>query len=231
MKKILFVMTLLVSSAVFAQEVFSELDGFNATERKTNDTLTTQLSSANQQDDDYIPTLTGAEIIEDDDFEDEGEGIMVDMEEGNMVSEQDLFAPKKQEERPDITSPVASTPETEEDEEDENAQKIIIYLASAESTTPPNQNMAYCFGDLKFASTLKRPVKALDVTLTYGGYTSTYKIRNLVKNVEQSESFGLVGDACNLIMDMPKMNITQCVVEDMSEANCKKKVSFLPLNE
>ena len=230
MKKILLMVTLLISSTVLAQGLFPELAGFGGRERKSTQKPTETVAPASDSSEDHMPDIKASTSTEDETLKtDEELATKTNESEASTQPEPDLFAPNEKAETTE-QAPLPSENIEEKTEEDNN-QKIIIYLASADSTTPPNENFAYCFGDLKFASTFKRPVQALTVTLTYGPYSSTYTIKNLVRNVEQSNSFGLVGDACNSILDMPKMEITQCVIEGMDEAACKKKVTFLPLNE
>lgn len=119
--------------------------------------------------------------------------------------------------------------EEKKEEEEDDEQKIIVYMANVNATMTPNSNFSYCFGEIKFLNTMKRPVQALNVVLTYGSYSTSYNVKNLVKDVEQKGSVTLVGDVCNQIMDMPKMTIKRCVVENMEETACKKKVEFVPL--
>ena len=119
--------------------------------------------------------------------------------------------------------------EEEEEDADEKNKKIQIYMANAESTITPNTNFSYCFGQIKFANEMKKPVQALTVEIVYGPYPNTYNIRNLVKDSEQSESVTFVGETCKHILEMPKVTIKRCVVEKMTEAECKKRVEFIPL--
>lgn len=227
MKKILFVSMLLASCTVMAQGLFPELAGLDGREKNTKKAPVAQVAPAENLEEEHMPEIkldaTALEVDADVEIVDES----ADVEEVNAESEVDLFAQKTE----NVETKKVDTEAQEEEKDEEDELKIIVYLTSAEVVTPPNQNFAYCFGDLKFANTLKRPVQVLDFDLAYGPFVSTYKVRNLVKGTEQTDSFGLAGDACNLIMDMPKMEVKRCVVEGMDEAVCKKKVIFIPLNE
>ncbi|MBQ3695380.1 MAG: hypothetical protein II938_00190 [Alphaproteobacteria bacterium] len=220
MKKFLIIATCLVSTYVFAQELFPELAGVGGQQRKAAP-VSVQAPSVSEE----TLTVTAEENIPD--VASVVDGTQSENEEITTVTEieqpADLFAAPAPQEAP------SEPQEEEQEEEDDGQQRITIYLDNAKATITPNRNFSYCFGLLKFLNTLKRPVLALDIVLKYNNLTTGYNIRDLQPNVEQIGSFSLVGDACERILDMPTVTIKTCRVEDMEEATCKKKVEFIPL--
>ena len=207
MKKILLASICLFAGSVMAQELFPELAGLKQTgeteqvAEEIDVVMPDGVRSVGQTED-------VAEVTE-----------VVDVEQSDTPAEVSTESPE--------VNVAEEEPNPEEEEDDE--EKIQIYMASIDSTITPNRNFSYCFGQIKFSTTTKKPVQALDVVITYGPYPSTYNIRNLVKDNEQAVAVTLVGDVCERIMDMPEMTVKRCVVEGMDEAKCKSKVSFTPL--
>ena len=228
MKKFLFAFILLYANVLIAQGLFPELAGLGDREKKVNPVQDEPVAQAVVDND--VPDVLLDDGVE---LDDDTERVKMDADELDEASkgaddEVDLFQVKDKK----VEEQVVETASDEKDEQGgEDDPKIVIYTSSTEVVIPPNKNFAYCFGDLKFASTLNRPVQALDVVIAYGPFVSTYQIRDLVKGKEQSDSFGLAGDACELITGMPQMEIKRCVVEGMTEDVCKKKVVFLPLTD
>lgn len=234
MKKILFALMFLGANMAAAQGLFPELADFGSREKKSNKPVVEKVepvekvSAKDADSDENMPTIMSQATEEETEenleaLANEAAQLAADA----AQDEEDLFAAKKQEE---VTEQETVEENETEEEADEDEQKIIIYMSSADITTPPDYNFAYCFATLKYASSMKRPVQALDFTLTYGDFTSTFNVRDLVKGVEQSsDKFALVGDMCAQVMEMPQMEIKRCVIEGMDEAKCKKKVTFLPL--
>ena len=233
MKKFLLLIILLSSGIVSAQGLFPELAGFEGKQNPNAKPVSRPIKGEIPQTEEGpspaeepLPLIgEPADLMTQEEISEalsDGEGTVA----VEATEEVDLF--KAQSETPtQEASTEEATPEEDEDEEDE--AKITIYMEAIRSTMTPNRNFSYCRGVLKFLNTMKRPVQALDVILTYGPYPASFNVRNLIKDKEQAASLTLMGDACERIMDMPEMEIKRCVVEGMSEAKCKKKVEFLPL--
>ena len=243
MKKILLLIAFFCASAVAAQELFPELAEFGGKQKAVakpiklekaacdpsvpgNDCSLPELVAAKKSSvqDDALPMIgEPAPIATSGTTQDEATDAAT--QEETVEEEVDLFATSQATE--EVVEEEVEAEEEEEEEEEE--PKIIIYMEAAKSTMTPNRNFSYCFGALKFANTMKRPVQALDVVLTYGPYPSKFNVRNLVKGKEQKASLTLMGETCAHIMEMPEVQINRCVVENMEENTCKKKVEFLPL--
>lgn len=239
MKKFLFALILLGTTAVLAQGLFPELAHFDGREKKISNEDTTQVISVKEMvaEDETIENLPAAirELLPQD--EEEVEVSVKDDEISNegiaaeVAVEEDLFA-QKQPEQEDVNVGFSENVAEQEETEDEEEPKIVIYMAKVDSTTPPNYNFAYCFGTLGYVNELRRPVQILEFDLTYGAYTRSFSVRNLKKGVEQSsDKFALMGTSCNVIANMPQINIKRCVIEDMEEEKCKKRVVFEPIRE
>lgn len=224
MKKILMLGICLMVSGAMAQELFPELAGLGGGKRTvaapvvkgTNEAQVVKPTEATTQEDD-LPQI--AQTLEEESAESQDGEII----EEKPADEPDLFAAPTQEETPAVPT------QEEEEEEDDPEQRITVYMDDAQATLTPNRDFSYCFGVLKFLNTLKRPVQALSFTLKYGDLSMDYNPRNLMPNQEQTGTINLIGTACEQILDMPEITIKKCVVEEMSEANCKKKFEFLPL--
>ena len=224
MKKILIMAACLLSSAVFAQELFPELAGVGgrqrpATAQQKTSTPPPAPTAASTTEEDNLPSIPSTEESV---TEESGETAITEPTSETPNQETDLFAPKQAE-------ATQQAEQQEEQEEEDPEQRITVYLEDAQATITPNRNFSYCFGVLKFLNTLKRPVLALDIVLKYGSLTASYNVTNLMPQVEQTGSFNLLGDACERILDMPEVTINKCQVEDMDEKTCKKKFEFVPL--
>jgi len=221
MKKILILTLCLLAGSVVAQELFPELAGLGGRTKAVEKKVATPTPTVKEEDN--LPVI-GEDVLGVEDGLTEEDLADAAKIETTTTEEVDLFAaPVAEEQQPEATE------EEEEEEEEDEEQKITVYMQDAEATITPNRNFSYCYGIIKVLSTMKKPVEALDITLKYGGLSSNYNVRNLVKNNEQTGTITLMGDACEHIMDMPEMTIKTCKIADMEEAACKKKVEFLPL--
>ncbi|MBQ4471626.1 MAG: hypothetical protein II942_00045 [Alphaproteobacteria bacterium] len=215
MKKILMLSVCFAISGAVAQGLFPELNsmyGDNAGEPAA----AVPAVAADEEERD-LPSITNedTETIED--------GDVVE----KVSKTEDLFATPEGEEEV-VEEEVVAEEETPEEEEEDD-QKIIIYPSEMNSTIVPNNNFSYCMGTIKFASTIKRPVKRLKVSLNYGELSADYDIRNLTNKEEKSKELILVGTSCEHVLDTPQIDIQECVVEGMTAKACKEKVVFSPL--
>ena len=215
MKKILLLSFCLISGIGMAQELFPELARVGK-------------PSAPKPQQEVQST---SETVAQDDAVTEGEAPELDIEQIKAIVQAENPAPVPQKRVTKQAKPPkdAEAKEEEEDDQEDKGKKIQIYMADVNATITPNSNFSYCFGQIRFSNTMKRPVQALSVQITYGPYSNTYNIRNLVKDTEQAVSVTLIGEECERIMDMPQMQVKRCVVEKMSEAECIKRVEFIPL--
>ena len=246
MKKILFVLIALGANVVMAQGLYPELAGIDGRGKKADQVVGKKAEPAKVVVENTViekPAATNTEenmpkisAESDIDLENaigaEPDEYMEDEEEVEIEPQEDLFAQKAEPEQTEPEATDAAEEAESDDDEEDDEQKIIIYMADVDITTPPNYNFAYCFGTLRYQNKLKRPIRALDFELTYGAYSTPFSIKNLKKGAEgQSEEFSLVGESCNTLTGMPEMKITRCLVEGMDEKKCKKKVVFVPMKE
>ena len=223
MKKNLLWLILLGTNIAIAQSLFPGLEEFGGREEKVNPpVVAAEAVSQEESMPQIVADSTGdvAQGTEDEVVED----VTVEVPQ----TEPDLF--KKKEEQP-VVKAAPEVAQVEEDVTEDDEQSIVIYMEAARAVIPPGMNNSYCFGRIKFSNGFRKPVQELSVVVTYGAYSTPYNVRNLLPEVEQTGVLGLVGEACQSIMEMPDLEIKRCVIEGVPEDKCKSKVSFLPLSE
>ena len=234
MKKFLFLTCCCFSGAVMAQTLFPELAALEKSAptkevvRPAPETNVIQEKVEVLAEEDTLPNIGDAK--ESEAFID-FEGTSPQNKENTLknVDEPDtFFAPTNQEDVSDADESPTNEDDEEEDEDSEN-QYITIYSDNVKATITPNRNFSYCFGEIRFENTLKKPVTEISVDLDYSGIVSSFTVRNLQPKTEKTESLTLVGEACENIMGTPGITIKRCAVPEMAESTCKKKVVFMPL--
>ena len=225
MKKLFIALIAFAVSSVSAQELFPE---FAAYERITDETENAVSPSTENA---VVTEMTENELLVDDAIPPVSETDEVAVTDAVAdVNETDLFAESPTEPAAVDAEATPDEKEAEEDEEEED-KKIVIYMKTAKARIMPQKAFSYCDGTIAVTNPFKKPIQQLDFTLNYGGFDTPYKVRNLAPQQEKEESIVLVDEACDYIMGMPKMEVTRCVVENMTEKNCIKRVVFLPLSE
>lgn len=230
MKKLFIALVCMAVSSVSAQELFPEFAAYERITEETENAVSPATENAVETDvaeNAVVTEMTENELPVDDAVPPVSETDEVAVTDVVAdVNETDLFA-----ESP--TEPVAveaeATPDEEEEEEED--KKIVIYMKTAKARIMPQKAFSYCDGTIAVTNPFKKPIQQLDFSLNYGGFDTPYKVRNLAPQQEKEESIVLVDEACDYIMGMPKMEVTRCVVENMTEKNCIKRVVFLPLSE
>lgn len=223
MNKLLIALICLMVSSVSAQELFPE---FASYERITEETDT---PVAAQQEVPAVQDISAQEVISEnaDTAVSETEAAVVTDEVAD-VNEKDLFAESKNESEAVVDEPAV---EEEEEEEEEEDKQIVIYMKEAEARLMPQKAFSFCQGVIAVANPLKKPIQQLNFSLRYGSFDTSYKVRDLQPGKEYTEELVLLDDACDYIMSMPVMKVTRCVVENMEEKDCIKRVVFIPLSE
>lgn len=226
MKKLFIALIAFVVSSVSAQELFPEFAAYeriteeteNAVSPSTENAVVTEMTENVLPVDDTVPPVSETDEVAVTD-------AVAD------VNETDLFVESPTEPVAVDAEATSDEKEAEEDEEEED-KKIVIYMKTAKARIMPQKAFSYCDGTIAVTNPFKKkPIQQLDFSLNYGGFDTAYKVRNLAPKQEQEESIVLVDEACDYIMGMPEMEVTRCVVENMTEKNCIKRVVFLPLSE
>ncbi len=221
MKKFLLLGVCLFCSVAVAQELFPELSNLGRGRGKPTEEVAPVPEETTTTVEEDLPAIEGGE-------EEAVEAETAVKEAQSATTEEDLFAPV--EETPATEeSAEEEAPEEEEEEEDGAAGKIVIYSDNVDSTIVPNRNFSYCFGQIKFYNGLQKPITRLSVTLTYGDLFTNFNIRNLGPKQTKEEKITLVGTACEVLMDVPQIDIKKCEVPEMEEVACKRRVTFVPL--
>ncbi len=223
MKKIFLLGACLITSVVFAQGLFPELEGFGPDAGVAAPKSKKELKKNETEE---VPQIA-PEAVEKVEEEEQPSG-----EEAAQKEETDLFAENKEPESvvtAESQDKSADGAEEEETEEEKRSAQIRIYSDNVDATITPNRNFSYCFGSIKFYNGLRRVIQNLEVKLTYGDIEANYTIRNLAPKATQEESITLLGTACEVIMEMPAVEVKKCQVPEMEENACKKRVVFVPL--
>ena len=118
MKKILFAVILLISSAVFAQGLFPELANFGGRERKSPQKTTEAAPSATDSSEENIPDIKASAMSEEQTQEAQDSETTKGDDENITQPEQDLFASSEKKE--ETEQPSDDSEDTEEKTEDDS---------------------------------------------------------------------------------------------------------------
>lgn len=233
MKKLFIALVCMAVSSVSAQELFPEFAAYERITDETENAVSTSTENAvsPSTENAVVTEMTENEMLVDDAIPPVSETDKVAVTDAVAdVNETDLFAESPTEPAAVDAEATPDEKEAKEDEEEED-KKIVIYMKTAKARIMPQKAFSYCDGIIAVKNPFKKPIQQLDFSLNYGGFDTAYKVRNLAPQQEKEESIVLVDVACDYIMGMPKMKVTRCVVENMTEKNCIKRIVFLPLSE
>ena len=154
-----------------------------------------------------------------------------DAEKPDSAIEEDLFAPSQQEDDSlkNVPQKQEEPKEEEEEEEDDQKQQIVMTLNDVKATLTPNRNASYCSAVFAVANGLKKELKAFAGTITIGKSTKKFNFQNIAKQNVFASKYLFLGNACEQILDEPKIDIQKCQVENWSEKKCKEKIIFIPI--
>ena len=111
---------------------------------------------------------------------------------------------------------------------DTGAGNLKLEMQNIHALIPIARNNAFCSADVMVHNETNMPLENLSLIVTYDGYTNNIRFSDVAKKSDQKRLLFMVGKACESIINVPQIDITECRLGKLPVDLCKKRVQFTP---